>query len=336
MSPGEITHQTLQEKKMKLFGKERDGNRRTIYFFGFKITYRKKTTAQKRYEMGNRLTTQLKKKLSAKHFIRKEMGYKPDFDNPKSFNEKIIWMKLYYQNPLITKCCDKFAVKDYVMDKLGTGYIVPTIASWENADEIDFETLPDKFVLKVNWSTGYNIIVRDKSKLDIDKTRRKLHDWMEPYNNSYYSWLNWGYKHMNPVIYAEKYIEQINGQVYDYKFFCFNGEPKFAYVATDHFEGQISKISLYDLDWNKLPVTYGIHETNDVKPPNNLDKAVEISKELSKPFPFVRVDFYEIDDKIYIGEMTFYPGGGFNKIEPLEWDYKLGEMLQLPEKMIIE
>ena len=321
---------------MKLFRKERDGNRRTIHFLGFKIHYRRKTTAQKRYEMGDRLTTQLKKKYIAEHFIEKQIDYKPDFDNPKSFNEKIIWMKLYYQDPLIMKCCDKFAVKDYVTERLGKGYVVPTIASWENEDDIDFDILPDKFVLKVNWSTGFNIIVRDKSNLDKEKTRRKLHDWMKPYNNSYYFYFNWGYKHMRPVIYAEKYIEQIDGQVYDYKFFCFNGEPKFAYVATDHFEGQISKISLYDLNWNKLPVKYGTHETNDVEPPNNLDKAIEISKELSKPFPFVRVDFYEIEDKLYVGEMTFYPGGGFNKIEPLECDYKIGEMLQLPEKMIVE
>ena len=151
---------------MKLFRKERDGNRRTLHFLGFKIHYRRKTTAQKRYEMGDRLTTQVKKKLIAEDFFRRNFEYKPDFDNPKSFNEKIFWLKFYYHNPLIIACNDKFADKDYVTDKLGKGYVVPTIASWENADDIDFDILPDKFVLKVNWSTGFNIIVRDKSNLD--------------------------------------------------------------------------------------------------------------------------------------------------------------------------
>ena len=168
--------------------------------------------------MGLALTERKKKEILNEAFTRK-VGYPINWDNPQSMNEKIMWLKLNYQNPLITKCADKFAVKDYAAEIIGEEYIVPTIASWTNPDDIDFDALPDKFVLKVNWSSGYNIIVKDKSKLDIKQTREKLRSWIKPDRNSYYQYFNWGYKNMKPVIYAEKYIEQIEGQVYDYKFF---------------------------------------------------------------------------------------------------------------------
>ena len=172
------------------------------------------------YNLGVLLTTKKKIQILKQHFKRR-VGYDLNIENPRTFNEKIAWSKLYYQNPLITKCCDKFAVKDYVDETIGKGHVVPTIKYWDNPDDIDFDLLPDKFVLKVNWSSGYNIIVPDKSKLDYDETRRKLKQWMKPDRNAYYQFFNWGFKHMKPVVYAEEYIEQVDGQVYDYKFFVF-------------------------------------------------------------------------------------------------------------------
>ena len=139
--------------------------------------------------------------------FKNRVGYELNLKDPQTMNEKIMWMKLYYQNPLITQCSDKFAVKDYVAKVVGAQYTVPTIASWSDPDEIDFDSLPDQFVLKVNWSSGYNIIVRDKSELDRAATVERLKKWMVPDRNAYYQYFNWGYKHMKPVVYAEKYIE---------------------------------------------------------------------------------------------------------------------------------
>ena len=145
------------------------------------------------------------KKVS-KEIFKQKLGYSPDFDNPKSFNEKIFWMKLNYHNPLVTKCCDKFRVKEYVKEKIGDGFTVPVLGSWTSAESIDFDSLPDKFVLKVNWSSGYNIIVKDKKTADIRKIKKQIEFWMQPQQNSYYQAFNWGYKDMQPIVYAEKYI----------------------------------------------------------------------------------------------------------------------------------
>lgn len=275
------------------------------------------------------------KKWYMRQLFYNNVHYFPNFDNPKTFNEKIHWMKLYYQNPLITKCCDKFAVKEYVSELLGKEYVVPTIAVWDNVNDIDFDSLPDKFVLKVNWASGYNIIVKDKSKLDINKTKAKISSWMQPFNNSYFVNFNWGYKNMKPVIYAEEYIGELEGDIPDYKFMCFNGDPKCLFVVSD----RRTKMSLnfYDLEWNLLPFTRLYpNSKHPLKKPKNFDKMVELAKELSKPFPFVRVDFYEIGDKVMLGEMTFYPGGGLEPFTPEEWDYKMGEYITIPEKIIEE
>lgn len=259
--------------------------------------------------------------------------YFPNFENPKTFNEKIHWFKLYYHNPLITTCCDKFAVKEYVEKVLGKGYTVPTIKSWTNVNDINFDELPEKFVLKVNWASGYNIIVKNKSLLNIDKVKHRLNQWMQPWSNSYYHSFNWGYKDMKPVIYAEEYIEQMDGQLYDYKFHCTNGIPRNFLVAADRFKHK--SFNFYDMDWNLLPFTRGGPNIKyEIEKPKLFDKMVEFSKILSAPFPFVRCDFYEIGDKVYLGEMTFYPGGGLLDFKPLEWDYKMGSYIQLPEKWL--
>lgn len=289
------------------------------------------------YNMGVSLTEEKKKEVLKENF-KKRVGYDLNIDAPKTFNEKIMWSKLYYQNPLITKCCDKFAVKDYVTETIGEDYIVKTIAWWDDPDDIDFDALPNRFVLKVNWSSGYNIICSDKSKLDIPDTLRKLKRWMKPDRNAYYQFFNWGFKHMKPVVYAEEYLDQIDGQVYDYKFFVFNGEMKMMFIATDRSGVNQLTHDFFDRDFNILPFTYGgIRHANPLPPkPKHFEKMIELAEKLSKPFPFVRVDFYEIGDRIALGEMTFYPGGGILPFDPVEWDYKIGEWYQLPQKMITD
>ena len=280
-----------------------------------------------------------KKKIEIlKEAFLRRVGYELNLENPQTFNEKIMWMKLYYQNPLITRCCDKFAVKGYVAETIGEEYTVPTIAQWSDPEEIDFDALPDQFVLKVNWSSGYNIIVPDKSKLDINATKAKLKKWMQPDRNSYYQYFNWGYKHMSPVIYAEEYLEQIAGQVYDYKFHICNGRFEFLLIATDRHGQNSLTYTFFDSNFQPLPFRRG-GPTADLAPqmPHNLEKMIELAERLAKPFPFVRVDFYETSETdFYIGEMTFYPGGGLLPFEPAQWDWELGAKIHLPEKRIID
>lgn len=289
-----------------------------------------------RLEKSGALTDERKEQLLAKVF-EKQHGYPMNFRNPQTFNEKLMWMKVYYQHPLITKCCDKFAVKDYVTNILGEGYVVPTIKSWTNPWQIDFDELPQRFVLKVNWSSGYLIIVKNKDELDINKTRAQLARWIKPYRNSYYQTFNWGYKNMPPVIYAEEYIEQADEQVYDYKFFCFRGRVDSLFIATDRQDkSRPTTFDFYDADFNPLDITYGghAHVKTPHQKPKNFEKMKELAAKLSKPFPFVRVDFYDLGDRVYIGEMTFYSGGALLSFEPVEWDRIYGDKIRLPDKLI--
>lgn len=289
-----------------------------------------------RMERSGEFTDARKEALLGKIF-EKQHGYKIDFRNPQTFNEKLMWMKLYYQEPLITKCCDKFAVKDYVTRMVGEEYVVPTIKSWTNAGQINFDELPERFVLKVNWSSGYLKIVKNKAELDIDATRRQFASWIKPYRNSYYQTLNWGYKNMPPIIFAEEYIEQADEQVYDYKFFCFKGRVDSLFIATDRQDKKKpTTFDFYDADFNPLDITYGghAHVKTPHEKPKNFEKMKEIAAKLSEPFPFVRVDFYDLGDRVFVGEMTFYSGGALLSFEPFEWDKKYGDMISLPDKVI--
>ncbi len=289
-----------------------------------------------RLEKKGALTDEYKEALLAKVF-EKQHGYKINFRDPQTFNEKLMWMKVYYQEPLITKCCDKFAVKDYVANVIGPEYAVPTIKSWTNAGQIDFDELPDRFVLKVNWSSGYLKIVKDKSELDEDATRRQFAKWIKPYRNSYYQTFNWGYKNMPPIIFAEEYLEQANEQVYDYKFFCFNGRVDSLFIATDRQDkSRPTTFDFYDADFKPLDITYGghAHVKTPHEKPANFEKMKELAAKLSKPFPFVRVDFYDLGDRVYVGEMTFYSGGALLSFEPVEWDKIYGDKIRLPDKVL--
>ena len=307
-----------------------------MHIFNFEIRIRiKRDYWSKYYKIYQRGDFDLKNK---KHFLEEwfeaQVGYFPNIDNPKTFNEKIQWYKLYYNDPLIVKCIDKVTFKDYIKETIGGEYVIPTLGIFKNADEINFDELPNQFVIKANHGSSAKeiIIITDKSKLDITTTRRKISSWEKPWWRSAWG----GYEFVQPKILIEEYIEQMDGQVYDYKFWCFNGEPKYVVVNTDRFKNL--RLDVFDLDWKKQDFAFIGYPNSekDIEQPEHLPQMIEMSRKLSKPFPFVRVDFYDLGEKIYVGELTFYPGGGLNKFHPKDWDYKFGELLRLPMSIPLE
>lgn len=321
---------------MQIFRKERYPNgRRHIYFCGIKIfSYSKKRKLSKYDEIYARrfdgLSPEEIRYCLEQQFMR-SVGYPLNLDNPKTFNEKLQWLKFYYRNPLMTKCADKVAVREYIKQKIGEKYLIPCIGVWDNPDDIDFDKLPDKFVLKVNWGSGQNIIVKDKSKLNIRETRRQLAKWMRPESNHYFMSFEWCYKDIKPKIIAEKYIEQMDGNLLDYKIFCNNGEPNFLFVAIDR--GKDLRFNFYDLDFQKLPFKQHYENSNNIiKKPKQFDEMLNIARILAEKFVHCRVDFYIVGDALYFGEITFYHFNGMEKFEPQEWDRKLGDLLILPKE----
>ena len=273
-----------------------------------------------------------KKRLIAEQF-KKELGYEINFDDPKSFNEKIQWIKLNYKNPLLTKCADKFVVREYVKEKIGNQYLVNLLAVYDKVEDIDFDNLPDKFVLKVNHGSGQNIICKNKNELNIQDAKEKLKIWMQPSSNHYYYSYEWCYKKIKPKIICEEYIEQLDGNLIDYKFLCFHGEPKYIWVDIDRFGNH--RRNFYDLDWNYLEdfqLKYPKDRNTITSKPAHLKEMINIAKKLSEAFPHVRIDLYSLDDKIYFGEMTFYSGNGMEVFTPQKRDYELGNLITLPKK----
>ncbi len=265
-----------------------------------------------------------------KQWYKKRTGKNLNLENPKTFNEKIQWLKLYDNSPLKTKLADKYLVREWIEEQIGSEYLIPLLGAWNNFDEIDFDKLPEKFVLKANHGSHWNIIVKDKSKLDKSKAKKKFDKWMAR-DYAFKAGLELQYKGIKPKIIAEKFIEDTNGELNDYKIMCFNGEPKFVWVDCGRYSNHTKNI--YDLDWNLQPfkMTYPISKT-PIARPENLDKMIELAKILCKDFAFVRVDFYNVDGKIYFGEMTFTSMSGTDKFEPEKYDLELGNMLTLPEK----
>lgn len=318
---------------MKFFEIDEFAGKYTVKIFGKKVlSFACDLKYKKLYKNRFKGLTQAEEKYILETQFKRGFGYKLNLDNPQTFNEKMQWLKLYYREPLLTRCSDKALVRDYIRENVGEEYLVPSLGIYNNPDEIDFDKLPDKFVLKVNWGSGQNIIVKDKSKLNIEEAKEKLRNWMKPESNHYYNLLEWCYKDITPKIIIEEFIEEdVNKPVADYKFFCYNGEPKFMYVAVDSFNYKIMRINYYDCEFNKLPLIKHYPNTDYPLPkPKMWDKMLEVSRILSKPFLFVRVDFFIVGDELKVGELTFYPGGGMDAFEPMEWDYKFGEPLKLP------
>ena len=275
-------------------------------------------------------------KMDDEKFLKKmyriRMNKNLDLENPKTYNEKLQWLKLYDRKDIYTKMVDKYESKKIVSQIIGEEYIIPTLGVWDKFDEIEFEKLPKKFVLKCTHDSGGLVICEDKDKLNYKQARKKIEKSLK--RNYYLASREWPYKNVKPRIIAEKYMVDESGyELKDYKFFCFNGNPRLMFIASDRQGGSETKFDFYDMDFNLLPFTNG-HPNSGKKldKPDNLDDMKKIAAKLSKDIPQVRVDLYSINGKIYFGEMTFFHWGGMIPFEPEEWDLKIGQLIDLPIK----
>lgn len=284
------------------------------------------------YLLLQRYFTWLPDKLYIKLMFRFKMGYKLDLKNPKTFSEKLQWLKLYDRKPEYTKMVDKYAVKDYVASIIGERYIIPTIGVWNKPEDIEWDKLPQKFVLKTTHGGGNTgvVICKDKSVFDREWAISRLKLSMK--DDIYRELKEWPYKNVCKRIIAEQYIEPNpeTKSLSDYKFFCFNGEPKYCQVIS----GRDSKmcIDFFDSEWHHQP----FHEPTrypfaDIEPekPQYYDRMWSFARDLAKDKPFSRIDFYEVGNNVYFGEITFYPTSGMGGFNPVQWDYKLGDMIFL-------
>lgn len=269
--------------------------------------------------------------LFVKYKFKKVFGYKINLRDPKTFNEKLQWIKLYWKSNIMVKCADKYAVRDYVACKGLSDILNDLYYVYDNPDDIKWDILPNSFVIKMNNGCGTNIICRDKSNMDWDRVVSKIKCWM----NKDYSLISgeWFYKEMQPRIMIEKYlVDEKLDDLRDFKFACFNGEPKYVIVHTGR-GGYNHNAIFYDMNWEKIPVKirdYGVDE--NIEKPKQFSYMIEIAKKLSEEIPFVRVDLYEVGDRVIFGEMTFLPTSGFMKYEPDTYDYLWGQWLTLPKK----
>ncbi len=260
-------------------------------------------------------------------YFRIVMGYKLNLKNPKTFNEKLQWLKLrdWPTNELAIKCADKYRVREYIKEKKMGNTLNKLIGVWDNADEIDFDKLPEQFALKCNHGCGYNVIVSDKSKIDVKEVRQKLNKWLKEdfgKNNA-----EPHYSKIKPKIICEKYL---GGNMTDYKFFCLNGKVEFMYIASGFGEGVDEKMTYLDKNGKIAPYQRTSYKRkDDIVVPKNFEKMKKMSELLAKDFKFVRVDWYEVDGKIFFGELTFTPAGCMMKIEPAKYDKLLGDKLKI-------
>lgn len=263
------------------------------------------------------------------------MGKSLNLDNPKTYNEKLQWLKLYDRNPEYTMIVDKQAVKKYVAGIIGAEYIIPTLGVWERPDDVDFDSLPNQFVLKCTHDSGGLVICQDKAKLDIANAKEKLNKALR--SNFYYVGREWPYKNVKPQIFAETYMEDAQtGELRDYKFFCFDGVAKALFIATDRQKaGEEVKFDFFNMDFEHLDFRQG-HPNADKIPekPQNFDLMWQLAEKLSQGIPHVRVDFYEVNGKVYFGELTFYHHNGFTPFEPAIWDDIFGNWIKLPAKQL--
>lgn len=313
---------------MKFFKKKKfpDG-RRIIYIYGKKFfSYRKKSI----YDIHVSCPENKRPKL-LKQWYYARTGRILNLKNPQTFNEKIQWLKLYDSTPLKTRLADKFLVRDWVKEKIGEKYLIPLLGVWDSFDEIDFDKLPNQFVLKCNHGSGYNIIVTDKSKFDINEARQKINNWMNE-DFAFYGF-ELHYSAIPHKIVAEKYIDEIAcGDNADYHIFCFNGKPKLFYLTNRKgLNANDRNWSFYDTELNLLQWHHPAYKKiARINPNNNLKRLFKLATVLCKGFIFVRVDLFCIGDTIYFGEMTFTPSNGLAKYTPNTWEKEFGKMIELP------
>ncbi len=268
-------------------------------------------------------------KVYLKLLFKLKMGYTLNLEHPQTFNEKLQWMKLYDRNPIYTMMVDKYEVKKYVSAIIGEKYVIPTIGIWDSVEGIDFNSLPDQFVLKTTHGGGSCgvVICKDKTRFNVDECKEKLAKAMK--QNIFQHHREWPYKNVPPRIIAEEYITDGSGELNDYKYYCFNGEPKMFFIASDrdtevHFD-------YFDMDFNHLPFEQGgPNAPRELQRPQSMEEMKNIAAKLSQNIPHVRVDLYNVDGRIYFGELTFFDSSGFAFFNPQEWDYILGSWMNLP------
>lgn len=289
-------------------------------------------------KLGDSLTHTFGKWLPDSIYIklryRFKIGKRLNLKNPQTFQEKLQWLKLHDRKPLYTTLVDKVLVKDYVTSKVGGQYVIPLLGVWDRPEDINWRLLPDRFVLKTNHSGGNTgvIICRDKSSFDRRKAIDKLNASLR--HDVFKDLREWPYKNVVKKVFAEEFVESRPEvkDLPDYKWYCFNGEPKYCQVIQDRNSHET--IDFFDTEWNHQGFV-GLNPTADnatlaPKRPTNLDAQIRIARELSKGIPFLRIDLYEAGDKTFFGEATFYPASGFGQFKPEQYNERLGRMLNLP------
>jgi len=260
-------------------------------------------------------------------------GYKLNLQDPQSFNEKLQWLKIHYRKPIMTAMVDKYEAKKYTAEIMGEEYVIENYGVWNNFDEIDFDQLPEQFVLKTTHDQGGVIICTDKANFDVAKARKKLNRCLQ--TKHYYLTREWPYKDVQPRIIAEKLlVDPQKKDLWDYKFYCFHGDPKMMYISMGR-NSSFVPFYFFDKNFNYVDIERPGHESDGkiIKKPENWDEMIFLAKKASKGFPHVRVDFYNIEGEIYSGEYTFYQGGGMMPFTDKKWDYKFGSWIDL-EKVV--
>ncbi len=260
-----------------------------------------------------------------RYYKKRTGGVSPDLKNPKTFSEKQQWYKLNCRNPLMEQCADKQEVRDYVISCGYKDILNESYGVYERVEAIPLKSLPERFVLKAAHASGWNLIVRDKNEVNWKKEKRVMRLWLK--QDIYWSGREWVYKNLKKRIVAEKYLEDESGGLLDYKFYCFNGQPRFLQLEVGRYTDCNTR-NFYDMDWKLLPFGKELPHNPDVliEKPQLFDEMKEIAEKLSKPFTYVRVDLYQVDGKVYFGELTFFPAGGAPDFVPAEYDRIVGDM----------
>ena len=259
------------------------------------------------------------------------LGYDLDLENPQTFNAKLQWLKLHDRNPEYTRLVDKYEFKKYIAQVLGEEYVIPTLGVWDSVDEIEWDKLPNQFVIKCTHDSGSVIICKDKNKFDVDNACKILGKHLK--RNFFWAAREWPYKNINPKIIAEEYLVDESGyELKDYKIFVFHGKVKFIQVDFNRFAEH--KRNIYTTQWEyiDMSIKYPTESKRCIKRPSRLNRIIDLAEKIAKDLPHGRVDFYSIDDAVYFGELTLYHGAGFEKFTPAEWDLKLGELIDLSEQ----
>lgn len=256
-------------------------------------------------------------------------GHLPNLEHPQKFSEKMQWLKLHYRNELMPIVGDKYMVRQYLEER-GYGYLLnELIAVFDDVSQFNLDMLPKQFVLKASHSSGWNLVVKDKQKVSWGIWKKHMQYWLT--HSIEWNGREWHYGEMKPRIVCEKYLEDGSGGLMDYKFYCFNGQPRFMQLNVDRGLATATQ-NYYDLDWNLLPFGKSQPYNPEIKAacPAHFEEMIRLATKLSKPFPYVRMDFYESNGRIYFGEFTFFPCSGMPDFIPSEWDDKVGDMLELP------